>query len=169
MSAVLVSCGNGRRTSPSAAQEPEPAPLALGADERWFSTDDGWSFVAPKDLERNSAPGTTGFAVYRPPPAKPMLNIVFTTEGFDGNVSAFVDKERAKTRIVKEQGTGSGIVVEETWPIGGGDNGVALVLLAVQDGVGRRLACLGSSASFESQRPICERAIASLRRLRRTP
>ena len=84
------------------------------------------------------------------PYAEPMLNIVFTTEGFDGNLSAFVDKERAKTRIVKEHTSGFGVIIEETWPIGSGERGVAIALLAVQNGVGIRLACLGGDATFDS-------------------
>jgi hypothetical protein len=165
---VCVGCGNAPPATPR-AEDPPPAWVAPRDDERSFTTDDGWSFVAPKAFERSTAPGTTGFAVYRPPPAKPNLNIVLTTEGFDGNVSAFVDKERAKIKIVKEQPSGFGVAVEETWRLGDDENGVALVLLAVQDGVGIRLACLGSDKDFESQRPICERAIASLHRLRKTP
>ena len=177
MSAILLAalfagdstaCG-GLPPNPAKADESMPPQIAAGADEKWFSTENGWSFLAPKDFERQTAPGTTGFAVYRPPPAKPILNIVFTTEGFDGNVSAFVDKERANMRIVKEQARGSGVIIEETWPLGEGEHGVALVLLAVENGVGIRLACLTGSHAFDSQRPICERAIESLRRLLKTP
>lgn len=142
----------------------EPPSLGLRADEKWFTTDDGWSFVAPANFERNTAPGTTGFAVFRPPPAKPLLNIVFTWEPFDGDTSAFVATERAKVTIVKETANGHGVVVEESWPIGPNESGMALVALSVVDGFGVRLACITDGAAFESQRPICERAIGSLLR-----
>lgn len=166
---LVVACGNAPKLQTNVPAAQAGQPVQPGPDEKSFSTDDGWSFLAPKDFERNNAPGTTGFAVYRPPPAKPILNIVFTTEGFDGDRSAFVDKERAKVRIVKEQATDRGVVVEETWPIGQGEHGVAMVLLTVDNGVGIRLACLTGKDAFESQRAICERAIGSLRRLRKTP
>lgn len=165
---VCVGCGNSPppNTGVTDPQTDPKSPAAIEPrdDEKRFTSPDGWSFVAPKTLERNSAPGTTGFAVYRPPPAKRILNIVLTTEPFDGNVAAFVDKERAKIRIVKEDRSAFGVTVEETWSLGEGEQGVALVLLAVQNGVGIRLACLGRLSEFDGQRPICERALQSLRR-----
>lgn len=163
-----MACGSA---PPAKVDDPPPSSAVVPArdDEARFTADDGWSFLAPKDFARSTAPGTTGFAVSRPPPAKPILNVVLTTEPFDGNAAAFVDKERAKVRIVKEEANRFGTIVEETWPLGGGENGVALVLLAVEDGVGIRLACLGTSPSFDSQRPICERALQSLHRFRKRP
>jgi hypothetical protein len=165
--AVIVGCANSPPSKANSPGDEPPAATVARPDEKRFTSDDGWSFLAPKDFERNTAPGTTGFAVYRPPPAKPLLNIVLTTQAFDGNVSAFVDEERAKVRIVKEESTSRGVRVEETWPLGEGEHGVAMVLFTVQEGVGARLACLGSGTSFETQRPICERAIESLQWVRR--
>lgn len=168
MACVCVGCGKAPPPNMGAAEEKAdakpPSMMPARDDEKRFTTDDGWSFLAPKTFERNTAPGTTGFAVYRPPPTKPILNIILTTEAFDGNVAAFVDKERAKIRIVKETASGFGVTVEETWSLGEGEQGIALVLLAVQNGVGIRLACLGRSSEFDTQRPICERALQSLAR-----
>lgn len=166
---MCVGCGNAPPANAAPPEDKPPPLLPARDDEKRFTSDDGWSFLAPKDFERSTAPGTTGFAVFRPPPAKPILNIILTTEGFDGNVSAFVEKERAKIHIVKEQASGFGVTVEETWPLGEGEHGIAIVLLAVQDSVGIRLACLGGATTFDSQRPICERALASLGRLRKAP
>jgi hypothetical protein len=164
---AIVGCGNSPPPKADSPGDQPPPAIAARPDEKRFTSPDGWSFVAPKELEPNTAPGTTGFAVYRPPPAKPILNIVLTTEPFDGTVSAFVDQERAKVRIVKEETTPSGVRVEETWSLGEGEQGFAMVLFSVREGVGARLACLGNRATFETQRPICERAIQSLQWLRR--
>jgi hypothetical protein len=140
-----------------------PASVAPTADEKRVTTDEGWSFIVPKGLERTTAPGTTGFALHRPPPAKPILNIVFTSESFDGDTSAFVAKERAKVQIEKEQPKSGAVVVEETWALGDGQAGVALVSLQVVGGRGIRLACLGlRGPAFEADRTICERAVDSL-------
>lgn len=165
MACVCVGCGNAPPPSTGAlTEDPPPAPIAAFPDEKWFSSDDGWTFLAPHEYARNTAPGTTGFVVSRPPPPKLPVALVLTTEPFEGNVSAFVDKERAKTKLVNEAPGSFGIVIEETWPIGGGDQGRAVVLLAVDHGVGVRLACVGADPSFENQRSICNRAIESLRR-----
>jgi hypothetical protein len=160
---MYISCGNGASVPSSSSSGSSPTSFTPAKNEQWFTSDDGWSFLAPKDLMRNTAPGTTGFAVYRPPPGKPILNIVLTTQPHAGDVAALVDAERTKVKIVKETPTGSDVLVEETWPIGDDDGGRALVLFAVRNGVAIRLACIGSESTFESQRPICTRALASLR------
>jgi hypothetical protein len=163
---MYIGCGNGASVPSSTSSGSAPASVTANSNEQWFTADDGWSFLAPKELTRNTAPGTTGFAVYRPPPAKPILNIVLTTQPHTGDVTALVDAERTKVKIVQETPKGSDVIVEETWPIGD-DGGRAMVLFAVRDGVAIRLACIGSESTFESQRTICTRALDSLRLERR--
>jgi hypothetical protein len=167
----VLACGNAApaNAAPRPSEENAPPPIPARDDEKWFTSDDGWSFLAPKEFARNTSPGTTGFAVSRPPPPKPRVALVLTVEGFGEDVNAFVAKERAKIEITKEHPSGLGVVVEERWRTGPEEYGMAMVLLAVRDGAGIRLACIASDKDYEEQRPICERAVASLRPIRKAP
>lgn len=159
---LLLACG-------ASSTKSAPPGVVARDDEKWFASVDGWEFLAPKDFTRNTSPGTTGFAVSHRAPSTWKAALVLTTEGFGGDVSAFVANERAKLEIVKEQPDGSGVVLEERWKTGPDDYGKAMVRLMVQNGVGIRLACIVDDKHFEAQRAICQRAIDSLRRPHQTP
>src|SRR5262249_37756606 len=143
---ACAGCRSGGSMPSSTSPGSSTPDLTPTSHEQGFTSDDGGSFLAPESLARNTAPGPTGFALHRPPPRKPLLNLVLTTQPHDGTVAALIDAERGKVRIVKETPHGPDIVVEETWPIGG-DGGKAMVLFAVRDGIALRLACIGTEST----------------------